>query len=148
MFLLQLSLWLGVATLYLGFAGVMGVLLHMAHQAESETARRLAWLHGGLILLPASLFILRLRVWPAAISWSVLAAGGLVLWAATAQPRWTPASLWRRSFGHRYFASAMAFAALWGLILSWQQPNPMPAVIGASALAASFASLTKSPETA
>lgn len=148
MFLLQLSLWLGVATLYLGFAGVMGVLVHWARKDDSTTARRLAWLHGGLILLPASLFVLRVRAWPQPISWALLAAGAFVLWAAAAQPRWTPASLWRPSFGHRYFASAMAFAALWGLILSWQQPNLFPAVIGASALAASFASLTKSPQAA
>jgi hypothetical protein len=148
MFFLQVSLLLGVATLYLGFAGVMGVLLHLARQAGSVTARRLAWLHGGLILAPASLFILRLQAWPTAMSWALLAAGGVVLWAAATQPRWTPASLWRPSFGHKYFASAMAFAALWGLILSWLQPNLIPAVIGASALAASFASLTKSPQPA
>lgn len=148
MFLLQLSLWLGVATLYLGFAGVMGVLIHLAKRTGSATARRLAWMHGGLILLPASLFVLQLRVWPQPVSWAVLAIGAAVLWTAAAQPGWTPESLWRPSFGHRYFASSMVFAALWGLILSWQQPSLMPAVIGASALAASFASLTKSPQAA
>jgi hypothetical protein len=147
MFLLQLALWLGVATLYLGFAGVMGVLLHLA-QGGSSLARRLAWVHGSLVLLPASVLVLRLRAWPLSVALAVVAAGVLVLWLAAVQPKWTPPTLWRASFGHRYFASAMAISAVWGLVLGWQQPNLIPAVIGALALAAAFASLTKSPQSA
>lgn len=148
MFLLQTTLWLGVAAIYLGFAGVMGVLLRMLQRRQATGLRWLAWLHGGLVMVPATYFILRLEAWPSLVALAVLAAGTTVLWLGATQPSWAPASLWAGQFAHRYFAAAMALAATWSLLVAWRQPNLGPSILAVAAIGASLAALTKTPKQA
>lgn len=145
MLLLQTTLWLGVAAIYLGFAGVMGVLLRALHRQPATGLRWLAWLHGGLVLTPATFFILRLEVWPFTVGLAVLAAGIAALYLGATQPSWAPDALWVGRFAHRYFAAAMALAATWALLVAWRQPNLGPTVLAAAAIGASLAALAKTP---
>lgn len=143
--LLTTSLFAGIAALYLGFAGVMGVLLHRARRIAHARPWWLVTLHGVLILLPATILVLGFEAWP---SWASLAlfVGGIATIALGAiQPAWIPESLWGLAFGQRYFALAMLLAALWGLSFSLSSPALVPAAVGAAALAAALASITKSP---
>lgn len=148
MFLLQTTLWLGIAAIYLGFAGVMGVILRALRRSPSTGLRWLAWLHGGLVLAPATFFILRLEAWPDLVALAVLAAGAAVIWLGATQPNWAPAKLWAGEFAHRYFAAAMALAAAWALLVTWRQPNLGPSILAAAAIGAALAALTKTPRQA
>lgn len=146
--LLQSTLWLGIAALYLGFAGVMGVLLRSARQEINTDRSGLALLHGVLVLIPASLFILRPEIWPLPMALTVLAMGLITMWLGAVQPGWTPPRIWRPSFGQRYFASAMALTALWSLLFVWQAPGPGPALLAITSVGAAFASFNKEPQRA
>lgn len=145
MSLITLSLSFGIAAIYLGFAGVMGVLLHEIRGSHSETPRGLAALHGFLIMLPATVVILGFNGWPAWLSLSLFAAGLAAVVLGATQPAWTPTKLWSLAFGQRYFGAAMLLAALWGISLAWLTPALVPAAVGAAALAAAFTSITKAP---
>lgn len=146
MSLLQSTLWLGIAALYLGFAGVMGVLLRSARQRNEASARWLAAVHGILVLIPASLFILRPEIWPTPMALTVLGGGAATLSLGAFQPDWTPRQLWRPTFGQRYFGVAMALTALWSLLVAWQAPSAGPAILAATSIGAACASLAKAPQ--
>ncbi len=146
--LLQSMLWLGIAALYLGFAGVMGVLLRSAHRQGNRTSWWLAGLHGGLVLAPASLFILRPEIWPPVLALSVFAVGLGIIWLGAAQPDWTPPRFWQATFGQRYFGSAMLVTAAWSLFVAWRQPGLGPAILAATSIGAALASLAKQPQRA
>lgn len=143
--LITLSLFAGVAALYLGFAGVMGVLLHRARQIPRNRPWWLVTLHGTLILVPASILVLGFEAWPTWASVALFAGGVGVIALGAIQPPWLPRSLWGLAFGQRYFALAMLLAALWGLSFSLTSPALVPAAVAAAALAAALASITSSP---
>lgn len=136
---LALTLSAGVAATYLGFAGVLGVLLRRAQSWWLPAA------HGGLIVLPATVLVLRFEPWPFWFSLLLFAAGALTVALGAIQPDWTPDNLWSLAFGQRYFAATMLVAALWGLSLAMTSPAVMPAALGAAALGAALASLSKAP---
>ena len=146
MFLHELTLWLGMAAIYLGFAGVFGSLLRRSQQRHQPSDRWLAWLHGSLILLPATILVLGFRAWPVLYSLSLVFLGAITAYFSAAQPSWTPVQWWHSKFGRRYFAASMALAALWALTLIWQQLSLAPAMLAFASLAAGFASLAKSPQ--
>ena len=143
--LTTITLFAGVAVLYLGFAGVMGVLLHRARHIARARPWWLVTLHGALILLPATILVLGFEAWPAWASLALFIGGVGVIGLGAVQPPWIPDSLWGLAFGQRYFALAMLLAALWGLSFSLSTPALVPAAVGAAALAAALASITKSP---
>lgn len=145
MFFLQLTLWLGIAAIYLGFAGTFGLLLRKMERHDRPLHRWLVLLHGGLILLPSTILVLGFDAWPLSLSLTVVLAGAGIVYLGARQPGWTPVQLWHPSFGQRYFAASMALAALWSLALAWQRPALAPAILAAAALAASLALLAKSP---
>lgn len=146
MLLRELTLWLGIAAIYLGFAGAFGLLLRRSKQQGQPTDRWLVWLHGGLILLPATILVLSFSAWPFIFSSVVVLLGALTAYFSFTQPSWTPVRWWQAGFGQRYFAASMALAALWALTLTWQQLSLAPALIAAASLAAGFASLSKAPQ--
>jgi hypothetical protein len=146
MFVLQLTLWLGIAAIYLGFAGTFGLLLRRWQRGSQPGDRWLTLLHGILILLPATILVLGFKPWPLLFSLTIILAGGLITYLGTTQPSWTPVRWWQPSFGQRYFAASMAIAALWALAVAWRRISLAPAILAAAALAAALASLTKSPQ--
>ncbi|MFP3854219.1 MAG: hypothetical protein ACLFWD_08005 [Anaerolineales bacterium] len=146
MIFLQLTLWLGITAIYLGFAGTFGLLLRKVSRRDRPLHHWLAILHGGLILLPSTILVLGFDAWPLALSLMLVLAGAGIAYLGARQPGWTPVQLWNPTFGQRYFAVSMALAALWALAFAWQRPALAPAILAAAALAASLASLTKSPQ--
>lgn len=143
--LTTISLFAGIAAIYLGFAGVMGVLLHRARHAARSQPWWLATLHGALILLPATVLILRFEAWPVWASLALFIGGVAAVALGAIQPPWMPQALWGLAFGQRYFALAMLLAALWGLSFSLASPALVPAAVGAAALAAALASIRSTP---
>jgi hypothetical protein len=146
---LRVSLWMGVIALHAGFAGVTGVLLRRACRplARPQDAA-LAIAHTSLLFIPSCIMVLRLSDWPFVVQLGVALIGLLTVWLAALQPRWTPATLWRRSFGHVYFAGAMALAAVWGLGLSSSGASLPSTLVGTAACVASAASLITTPRSA
>lgn len=137
---------LGAATLYLGFSGVLGILVRYASLHRS----RLAWLLGigylCLLFLPATAFVVQRSGWPWVTRLCVLAFAVVVIALSVIQPGWAPRELWHPVFGRRYFAAAMALSAIWGLSLGLSTGALFPGLVGVSALAAAAAALTHQPK--
>jgi hypothetical protein len=145
-FLLQLTLWLGISALYLGFSGVMGVLLRRIWPIHRQTRYRdLAIVHGLLLFFPTSILILSYPEW-SSLGRLALTGTGLTIAALSAlQPAWIPKSVWQRAFGHRYFAATMALSALWGFTLSLTTQALVPILVAAAASLAGAASWHTTP---
>ena len=133
---------LGAASLYLGFSGVLGVLLRYANQHRTVGSWLLGVGYAGLLFLPATAFVIQRSGWPVAIRLGVFLLSMAVAMLAVLQPVWTPRTLWRPKFGRRYFAAAMALSAVWGLSLGISTGAIFPVLVGISAVAAAAASLT------
>ncbi len=139
---LQLSLWLGVSALYLGFAGVMGVLLRRTwHGSILRWQKELTAGYGLLLFVPASILMAGFPGWTPLGRLLTLALGLNVVGLAVFQPKWLPANVWRRAFGRRYFAGVMALAAFWGVNLSMATEALVPTLVAAAAGFAGVASL-------
>ncbi len=139
--ILQLTLWSGIVTLYLGIAGAVGIF---SRQAIAETPgardRLLAASYSIALFLPATALILAMVEWPVALRFIVLALAVAAVWAAYTRPSWVPEFIWRRTFTHRYLAGAMALAALWGINQALAGSSAAPLLISISAIAAAAAS--------
>ena len=146
MFLLKLTLWLGVSALYLGFSGVMGVLLRHTWPIHRQTLYRdLAAAHGLLLFFPTSILVLSYPEW-SLLGRLILTGTGLTVAALSAlQPVWIPKVVWQRAFGHRYFAATMALSALWGFTLSLTNQALVPTLVAAAASMAGAASWHTTP---
>ncbi len=146
MWWLRLSLWLGIISLYLGFAGVMGVLLRRAVPERSAAFDQLlALTHAFLLYLPASFLVGGLADWPLEARLGLLAAGVGLVWLGAFQPDWLPHRIWKRGFLQRYFAGAMGMAAIWGVGLAYSAQAPAALLVGAAATVAGAASLYTAP---
>ena|GEM_PF-1944250 len=142
----QLLLLLGVGALYLGYAGVMGVLIRRATSSSSRPLDGLlAFAHGLLLVLPASILVLGLVELSLIMRWILLVAGLIILILGAKQPQWAPQKMWRRSFGQRYFAIAMALAAFWALCMAAAKSSLVPALLGVVAAIACGLSLHLAP---
>ncbi|MFV1859373.1 MAG: hypothetical protein ACC647_08485 [Anaerolineales bacterium] len=139
--ILQLTLWSGIVTLYLGIAGAVGIF---SRQAIAETPgardRLLAASYSIALFLPATALVLAMVEWPLALRFSILALAVAAVWAAYTRPSWIPEFVWRRTFTHRYLAGAMALAALWGISQALAGSSAAPLLISISAIAAAAAS--------
>lgn len=146
MSVVNLTLWLGTAAIYLAFAAAFGLVLRRLRLQGRGLDRWLAWLHGGLILLPATILVLGYQGWPPLFSLLLVSAGGLISFISAVQPSWTPIQWWRPRFSLRYIAVSMALAAVWAAALAWQRPSLGLALLALAALAAGLASLAKAPQ--
>ncbi len=143
---LRLCLWLGMVSLHVGFAGVAGVLLRRAHLPLARPVDgALAIVHTSLLFLPSTVLVLHFPEWPFPYRLGLVLIGLLTVWVAASQPTWTPAGLWQRSFGHRYFAAVMLLAAIGGLGLASAAASAAAAFVGAAASVAGAASLITAP---
>lgn len=144
--LLRLLLWLGVSLQYLGFAGVMGILLRRTWLASRSLWKiELAVAYGLFLFLPASILVIGLPGWPLWSQVFTLAAGLCVVWLSSTQPRWIPKTIWGRTFGQRFFAGSMALAALWGVGLMLSTQTLAPILVTSGASMAGIASLRALP---
>lgn len=142
----QVLLFLGVGALYIGYSGVMGVLIRRATHPERRNVDIAAvTAHSILLFLPASVVVLGLIELPLLARLVVLFIGLGVATIGLVQPHWTPDKLWQRAFGYRYFAMTMALAAIWGLGLAFSNDSLPPAILGAAAGLAAAASLNLTP---
>jgi hypothetical protein len=144
--ILTLSLWLGLLVLYIGFCGVMGMLIRRTvsppHLGDD---RERAAIFGLLIFLPSTIFILNYAEWPVWLRISGLLTGAVILLAALRQPAWLTMNLWQRAFGQRYFAFAMGLTVIWGLALAIVSQTLSPALVSAAATVAGLLSLLTAP---
>jgi len=138
---LQVSLWSGIVTLYLGIAGAVGVFSRQAI-AEKQGARDrvLAASYSIALFIPATALVLSMIEWPVAFRFLLLALASAAVWMAYTRPSWIPDFIWRRKFSHRYLAGAMVLAALWGINQALSGSVAAPLLISVSALAAAAAS--------
>ena len=144
---LRICLWLGILSLYFGFAGVLGVLARRAARAGATRADgALVAAHAGLLFIPASVLVLSLAEWPLFLRTALFLAALALVGLAAAQPAWLPSRFWQRPFGHRYFAGAMGLAALWGVGLAFTAQALVPVIVGAAATFAGAASLYTTPQ--
>ena len=134
MHLQQILLFLGAGALYVGYSGVMGVLIRRATHPERRALDIAAVnVHGFFLFLPASIVLLGLVELSLLARIMLIFSGVGVAAMGLIQPHWTPDKLWKRRFGYRYFATAMAFAAIWGIGLAVSSNSLPAAIIGAAA---------------
>lgn len=137
----QLSLWSGIITLYLGIAGAVGVTSRRAfRQGIPSSKRLLAVGYTFALFLPSTAFVWAIGDWPTWARALLFGIGLLAVMAAYAQPRWAPSVLWRSAFAHRYLAGVMALTALWGISQAVAGSPAAPMLIAVSAVAAGAAS--------
>jgi hypothetical protein len=130
----NVSLWLGVSTIYWGFSGVMGILLRRAWSSRmNPSIRILAIVHCLLLFLPASILILRHSEWHFMGRIFLISAGFAIAALSATQPNQIPAKFWHRTFGHRYFAGTMALTTLWGLSLTFTTHTLAPSIVAVAA---------------
>lgn len=138
---LQLSLWSGIITLYLGIAGAVGVFTRQAfRRGVSSTERLLAAGYTFALFLPSTAFVFALSDWPTWVRGLLFGLGLGVVWVAYARPSWAPQALWKSGFGQRYLAGVMALTALWGISQAAAGSPAAPVLIAVSAVAAGAAS--------
>ena len=139
--ILQLSLWSGIVALYLGIAGAVGIFSRQVISGKRGARDRLlAASYSIALFVPATALVLAMVDWPFATRLLLLGLGGGAVWAAYTRPDWIPDFLWNRTFAHRYLASAMALAALWGISQALAGSSAGPLLISISAIAAAAAS--------
>jgi hypothetical protein len=142
----QILLFLGVGALYIGYSGVMGVLVRRATHPDRRALDVLVVTgHAILLFLPASIVVFGLTDLSLLARFLLVSIGICVAVMGLIQPHWTPEKLWKRAFGYRYFAIAMALAAIWGLGLAFSSSSVPPAILGAAAGIACAVSLNLSP---
>ncbi len=142
MLLQRILLTFGVSALYIGYAGVMGILIRRAVHPQRRTLDIiLAILHGLLLFLPASIVVLGLAELLLVVRLALVVVGLSVATIGMIQPPWAPQKLWQRTFGYRYFALAMALTAFWGLGSGFIMASLAPAALGAAASIACAISL-------
>jgi hypothetical protein len=110
----QITLTLGIISLYLGFSVALGLMLH--DNRVMQVKRFLPVL--GFILLvfiPATAMVLSYTKWDAPLRLIVAGAGWAAGLLSASQPAWIPSLVWQRTFQRGYLALAMATVAVWGL---------------------------------
>lgn len=145
----QLSTWLGIAALYLGFCMVMGFLVRSVRtRSDAIWPIALAVLHALGLFLPGTALVLGATNSSISLRLSVMLCGFALLVLAMEQPTWLPPTLFKASFLYRYFAAAMLFACAWGLSIALTSQALPALVIAVCAAGAGTASLTAPTRTA
>ncbi len=112
----EITYWIGIVTLYVGFSGVLGLLIHRAWPAErSPHARVLAILFATFVFLPSTLFIAGALELGWLARTVLIALSTWVVYLGAHQPGWMPANIWAGPFGRHYFGATMACASLWSI---------------------------------
>jgi hypothetical protein len=140
--LMQLLMFAGIFSLYIGFSAVQGYLLRSARGPSYRSA-------GGLIIsayalliwIPTSAFIILLNWLPLILSVFTVLAGIATIALVTFRPDWMPAMVWTRTFNRRYLGATMILVALAALIPWLPDPNIGALTLGLSACIAGISVL-------
>jgi hypothetical protein len=133
--------WLAISVLYLGFAGVMGLLIRrILNGSQSVWDFELTIGYILLLYFPASVLVMDLPGWPSWLQTAILVSGFCIAVMAIIQPGWIPSIIWMGFFGRQYFALAMLIVALWGVILGLVSHSLLPTAFAATACLAGIAS--------
>lgn len=142
----QASFWLSATTLYVGFGAVMGSLLRRAFSKHHRRPYlQLATAQGLLFFLPTSILLIGHSDWPISGRIGLLSMGCIATILSIIQPRWIPAMIWRRAFGHRYFTVTLAFVVLWAVSTIVATRTLAPILISIPACLVGFASWQTAP---
>jgi hypothetical protein len=132
------SLWLGVISLYLGFAAIQGVLL----RTHPQPAR--AWLswsaalgYAVLLFIPASVFVTRFLIWPVSLRIVLLSVALVLVWLGRRPTAPIPGEPNDRP-GRLYFGGSMALVALWASAAALSRPSAALILLGAAAILAGW----------
>jgi len=138
----EIAFWLGIVTLYVGFSGVLGLLLHRSWPAErSPHARILAIFFAVFVYLPSTLFITSVLEFGLITRIALIALGFWVVYLGVHQPGWMPANIWEGSFGRHYFGATMACASLWSISSALISNGSATLPLGIAAIFASAAAI-------
>jgi hypothetical protein len=140
--ILELSLGLGVLSVYFAFAGGFGFVIRrtLGQEIKASTVA-LTVAYFTVLFLPATAFVLGIDDWSTAAKVGIVASAATVIWITTAQPAWIPGQLWRRAWGYVYLSLAMAFSALWGITFGLASSANPAFFLGVISLAAGSTAL-------
>lgn len=139
---MQMLMFAGIFSLYIGFSAVLGYLLR---SLRGPSYRSAGWwiitAYALLIWLPTSAFIVVLGWLPVALRVLVILAGAAVPVLVLSRPDWIPGLVWSRAFNRRYLGITMALVALAALIPWLPEPNIGALTLGVSACIAGLSAL-------
>ncbi|MFN2148669.1 MAG: hypothetical protein ACK2T2_09755 [Anaerolineales bacterium] len=136
----QITLTLGISSLYLGFSVALGLMLHDHRRAPGTKPYLPALAFVVLIFIPASAMVLCFPAWSPILRLAVAGTGWLGSALAAIQPAWIPPRIWGRHVQRGYLALAMATVAVWGLSTWALFSSGAAMLIGLAALTAGSSS--------
>jgi hypothetical protein len=139
---MQVLIFAGVFSLYIGFSAVQGYLLHSTRGPRYRSA---GWImvcaYALLIWIPTSAFIITLGWLPISLIILCLVSGVATTSLVTFRPDWIPAFVWTRTFNLRYLGVTMVVVALASMIPWLPDPNFGALTLGLAACMAGFRAL-------
>ncbi len=142
MHIMQMLMFAGIFSLYIGFSAVQGYLLRSMRGPSYRCAGW--WIIGAyalLIWIPTSAFIAILDWLPVILRALIILAGFAATWLVVSRPDWMPESIWTRAFNRRYLGLTMVLVALAALIPWLPNPNIGAVTLGMSACLAGLSAL-------
>ena len=140
--LMQVLIFAGIFSLYIGFSAVQGYLLR---STRGPAYRSPGWLIVGayalMIWVPTSAFIALLAWLPPLLRILTLLCGGMTTYLVVSRPDWIPGSVWTQAFNRRYLGATMALVALSALIPWLPDPNVGAITLGTAACVAGLTAL-------
>lgn len=140
--LMQVLIFAGIFSLYIGFSAVQGYLLR---STRGPTYRSAGWLivaaYALLIWAPTSAFIALLAWLSPVLRIVTLISGGVTTYLVVSRPHWIPGSVWTHAFNRRYLGATMVLVALSALIPWLPDPNVGAITLGMAACVAGLTAL-------
>jgi len=136
----QITLTLGISSIYIGFSVALGLMLH--DQKPVPQGRHFGPVLGFILLVfvPATAMVLSYTAWILPLRMVVAAAGWVAGILSAFQPAWIPPLVWQRHFQRGYLALAMVVVAVWGLSTWALFSSGAAMLIGLAALTAGSSS--------
>ena len=142
MHIMQLLMFVGIFSLYIGFSAVQGYLLR---SMRGPSYRRAGWwiiaAYALFIWFPTSAFIALLSWLPIILRVIVILTGVATTGLVTSRPDWLPELIWTRGFNRRYLGITMILVSLAALIPWLPDPNVGALTLGMSACLAGLSAL-------
>lgn len=139
---IQVLMFAGVFSLYIGFSAVQGYLLRSTLGPRYRSAGwHIVLAYVLLIWVPTSAFILTLSWLPASLRVLAIISGMIAMGLVTFRPAWIPNTFWSRAFSRRYLGITMVLVALGSLVPWLPDPNAASLTLGLSACMAGLSAL-------
>jgi hypothetical protein len=144
--LMQILMFAGIFSLYIGFSAVLGYLLRTTRGPSYRCA---GWLiisaYATIIWVPTSIFIALLGWLPVILRGLMILSGVTTTILVSSRPKWIPTLVWSRSFNRRYLGVTMVIVALAALIPWLPDPNIGAFTLGIAACIAGLTALHDIP---